>query len=53
MVQATLGKARLAGLDKDAGGDEQPATPVRVEISVKDARVRNDNDQSDAEPATS
>lgn len=43
MIAATMGKAKLAGLDKDGDGDDT-AQPVRVEVTVTDARVR------DAEP---
>lgn len=39
MAQATLGKARLAGLDKDNGeGGLEQAQPVKVEVTVTDAR---------------
>lgn len=38
MVAATMGKAKLAGLDKDAGDDTDEAQPVKVEVSVVDAR---------------
>lgn len=38
MVQATLGKARLAGLDKDTGDNTDTAQPVKVEVTVTDAR---------------
>lgn len=36
MVAATLGKARLAGIDD--GGDDGDAPPTRVEVTVTDAR---------------
>lgn len=38
MVAATMGKAKLAGLDKDVGDDADEAQPVKVEVSVVDAR---------------
>lgn len=39
MVAATLGKARLAGLDKDQGDDDaNVAQPVKVEVTVVSAR---------------
>jgi phage terminase small subunit len=38
MVQATLGKARLAGLEKPDSDDDQDVTPVKVVVQVKDAR---------------
>jgi hypothetical protein len=41
MVAATMGKAKLAGLDKDAGDDTDEAQPVKVEVSVVDARKRH------------
>lgn len=40
MVAATMGKAKLAGLDKDAGEDSDAAQPVKVEVTVTDARKR-------------
>jgi len=40
MAAATLGKAKLAGLDKDAGEDSDAAQPVKVEVTVTDARKR-------------
>ena len=40
MAAATMGKAKLAGLDKDAGEDSDAAQPVRVEVTVTDARKR-------------
>lgn len=36
----------------EPGDDDADVRPVKVEISVKDARIRDD-DQSDAEPTTS
>lgn len=36
MVAATLGKARLAGIDD--GADDADAPPTRVEVTVTDAR---------------
>jgi len=38
MAAATMGKAKLAGLDKDTDGEGEEAQPVRVEVSVVDAR---------------
>ena len=38
MVAATMGKAKLAGLDKDAGDDEDEALPVKIEVMVRDGR---------------
>lgn len=38
MVQATLGKAKLAGFDKGEGDDGSDAPPTRVEVTVTDAR---------------
>lgn len=38
MVAATMGKAKLAGLDKDAGDDEGEALPVKIEVMVRDGR---------------
>lgn len=38
MVSATMAKAKLAGLDKGDGDDNEPATPVKVEVTVRDAR---------------
>lgn len=40
MVQATMGKAKLVGLDKDASEDDDNAQPVRVDVTVTDARKR-------------
>lgn len=40
MAAATMGKAKLAGLDKDAGEDSDAAQPVKVEVTVTDARKR-------------
>lgn len=42
MVAATLGKARLAGLDKGAGEDDPETTPTRIEVTVKDGRLSAD-----------
>jgi hypothetical protein len=39
MAAATMGKAKLAGLDKDAGDpDEGEPKPVKVVVEVRDAR---------------
>lgn len=38
MVAATMAKAKLSGLDKGEGDDDQVATPVKVEVTVTDAR---------------
>lgn len=38
MVQATMGKAKLAGFDKGDGDDGSDAPPTRVEVTVTDAR---------------
>lgn len=38
MVAATMGKAKLAGLDKDPGDDGDAPTPVKVEVMVRDGR---------------
>lgn len=38
MVAATMGKAKLAGIDKDAGEEGGEAQPVKVEVTVTDAR---------------
>lgn len=39
MVSATMGKAKLAGLDKDPDTGGEEATPVKVEVTVSDARI--------------
>lgn len=39
MVQATLGKAKLAGLDKDTGEDADEPAPVSVTVEVKSGRA--------------
>lgn len=36
-VSSIMGKAKLAGLDRDANQDEQKPTPVTVTLAVKDA----------------
>jgi len=41
MAQATLGKAKLAGLDKDIGEDDGPP-PASVTVSVVSGRKRAD-----------
>ena len=38
MVAATMGKAKLAGLDKDAGEDGDAPAPVKIEVMVRDGR---------------
>jgi phage terminase small subunit len=38
MVAATMGKAKLAGIDKDAGEEGAEAQPVKVEVTVTDSR---------------
>lgn len=38
MVAATLGKAKLAGLDKDAGDDSAAPQPASVQVTITDAR---------------
>lgn len=45
MVQATLGKAKLAGIDSGDDGDEG-AEPVRVEVSVVDGRKHAEPDET-------
>lgn len=42
MVAATMGKAKLAGLDKDAGLESEDAVPVQVNVTVTDGRLRAD-----------
>ena len=42
MAAATLGKARLAGLDKGAGEDDPETMPTRIEVTVKDGRLNAD-----------
>jgi phage terminase small subunit len=39
MVTATMGKAKLAGLDKAGPDDDETAAPTRVEVTIKDARA--------------
>lgn len=38
MVAATMAKAKLVGLDKGEGDDDGVAQPVKVEVTVRDAR---------------
>lgn len=38
MVAATMGKAKLAGLDKDAGDEGDAPAPVKIEVMVRDGR---------------
>lgn len=40
MVQATLGKAKLVGLDKDPDSGAEEPQPVQVNVTVTDARVK-------------
>ncbi len=40
MVQATMGKAKLVGLDKDPDTGGEEAQPVQVTVTVTDARVK-------------
>ena len=40
MVSATLGKAKLAGLDREPGIEGEGAVPVQVLVTVTDGRVR-------------
>lgn len=38
MVAATMGKAKLAGVDGDTPEDDEEPVPVKVEVTVRDAR---------------
>lgn len=40
MVQATMGKAKLVGLDKDPDTGGEEAQPIKVVVEVSDARVK-------------
>lgn len=40
MVQATMGKAKLVGLDKDPDTGGEEAQPVLVKVEATDARVK-------------
>jgi phage terminase small subunit len=39
MVAATMGKAKLAGLDKAVDPDGEGATPTAVTVTIRDARA--------------
>ncbi|WP_313398176.1 terminase small subunit [Stenotrophomonas sp.] len=42
MVAATMGKAKLSGLDKEVGGDGDEPAPVKVEVTVREGRKNAD-----------
>lgn len=42
MVAATMGKAKLSGLDKEVGGDDNEPAPVKVEVTVREGRKNAD-----------
>lgn len=42
MAAATMGKAKLAGLDRELPGDDDEAQPVRVEVQMVDARRKTE-----------
>lgn len=39
MVTATMGKAKLAGLDKAPDGEGDDTVPDRIEVTIRDARA--------------
>ena len=43
MAAATMGKAKLAGLDREVGEDAETPTPVEVTVNVQSGRKRADS----------